>query len=108
VLGGWQACLRGAERELPFVLDARALAVSRVLTLSTAAMGDIAVMDSVVGVGDYAAVVAASEEVDFGGGLRCRVLGLPALIRAKRAAGRRRDLADLPELEALLELKRGQ
>jgi hypothetical protein len=32
------------------------------------------------------------------------VLDLPALIRAKRAAGRLKDKQQLPELEALLEL----
>jgi hypothetical protein len=33
----------------------------------------------------------------------CRVLGLEALIRAKRAAGRPKDLEVIAELEALLE-----
>jgi hypothetical protein len=31
------------------------------------------------------------------------ILDLPSLIRAKRAAGRAKDLAALPELESLLE-----
>ncbi len=35
-----------------------------------------------------------------------KVLRLEALIRAKKAAGRQKDLNALPELEALLELKR--
>ncbi len=105
VLAAWKAHLRGADPGLPFVLDARALATSHVLTLSTAAMGDIDVMDSVAGVGDFAAVLAASAELDVGEGLRCPVLGLPALIRAKRAARRRKDMDQLPELEALLELR---
>ena len=106
VLVAWKAYLRGADPGLPFVIDARALAISHVLTLSTASVGDIDVMDSVGGVGDFAAVLAASEHLDVGDGLRCPVLGLPALIRAKRAARRRKDLDQLPELEALLELTR--
>jgi hypothetical protein len=35
-----------------------------------------------------------------------RVLDLPSLIKAKRAAGRPRDFEHLPELEALLALSR--
>ena len=40
-------------------------------------------------------------------GCRCRCLDLPALIRAKRAAGRPRDLDALAELEALIEERGG-
>jgi predicted nucleotidyltransferase len=67
--------------------------------------GNIDVMDRVAGIGEYAQVVAESEEVQ-GSGMRFRVLTLPALIRAKRAAGRVKDRDQLPELEALLELTR--
>jgi hypothetical protein len=35
-------------------------------------------------------------------GVRCLCLDLPALVRAKRAAGRPKDLEALAELEALL------
>jgi hypothetical protein len=37
-------------------------------------------------------------------GIECRVLSLDALIIAKRAAGRPKDLLVLPELEALREV----
>ena len=37
-------------------------------------------------------------------GLQCLVLSLDALIVAKRAAGRPKDLLVLPELEALREI----
>jgi hypothetical protein len=37
--------------------------------------------------------------------LKCQVLSLQGLIRAKKAAGRKRDLDVLPELEALLDLR---
>jgi len=37
--------------------------------------------------------------------VRFRVLDLPSLIKAKRAAGRPRDFEHLPELEALLALR---
>jgi hypothetical protein len=38
--------------------------------------------------------------------VRFPVLGLPALIRAKRAAGQPKDIAQLPELEALDALRK--
>ena len=38
-------------------------------------------------------------------GYQVRVLSLEALIQAKRAAGRPKDLLVIPELEALLELR---
>jgi hypothetical protein len=41
-----------------------------------------------------------------GGRLRFRILDLPALIAAKRAVGRPKDREQLPELEALRELRR--
>jgi hypothetical protein len=39
-------------------------------------------------------------------GVSFRVLDLPTLIKAKRAAGRPRDFEHLPELEALLQMKK--
>jgi hypothetical protein len=39
-------------------------------------------------------------------GRSVQVLKLEALIEAKRAAGRRKDLLMIPELEALLELRK--
>ena len=52
--------------------------------------------------GAYAEVLAASVQVAlFGRSLT--VLSLEALIRAKQAAGRPKDLFSLPELKALLE-----
>ncbi len=100
----WGAYLRGVEPGLPFVLDARMLRTTPVLMLVTR-QGNIDVMDRVAGVGEFAQVFAESEEVQ-GTGMRFRVLSLPALIRAKRAAGRKKDRDQLPELEALLELTR--
>ena len=103
LLRSWGAYLRGVEPGLPFELDAQALATSHVLTLTTR-LGDVDIMDNVAGIGGYAEVAANAVELDVGDGLRCRILDLPALIRAKRAAGRSKDKQQLPELEALLEL----
>ena len=62
------------------------------------------ILGDVPGVGDLAACEQESEWVDLKG-LRCRVLRLDALIRAKRTAGRQKDLVALPELEALLKMR---
>jgi hypothetical protein len=100
VLAGWGAYLRGVEPGLPFTMDARQLAVSPVMTLTTST-GDLDVMDRVAGVGDFEQVERRSVEVR-GGGVVFRILDLPALVAAKRAAGRPRDRDQLPDLEALL------
>ncbi len=99
----WETYLRGVEAGLPFILDARTLADSAVLTLITRE-GDLDIFARVEGVGDYAACRARSESV-LVEDLEFAVLDLPALIAAKRAASRPKDIEALRELEALLELK---
>jgi predicted nucleotidyltransferase len=74
------------------------------MTLTTD-VGDIDVLDLVPGVGDYRAVVAASERVTIGD-VEFQSLGLEALIASKRAVRRPKDLEQLIELEALLDLRR--
>lgn len=104
LLAAWGAYPRGVGSGLPFMMDAHQLAITPVMTLTTA-LGDLDVMDRVEGVGEFAAVLAESVDVRVGG-VTVRVLAVPALIRAKRASARPKDLAQLPELEALLELRR--
>jgi hypothetical protein len=104
VLSSWDAYPRGVEPNLPFILDDRTLFGAPVLTLTTNE-GDIDVMDRIAGIGDYAAVRLHSHRISALG-VRFRVLDLPSLIKAKRAAGRPRDLDHLPELEAILALSR--
>jgi predicted nucleotidyltransferase len=104
VLVAWHAYLRGVEPGLPWVMDARALRDSPVLTLVTD-LGDIDVMDRVAGVGEYPRVAAAAIDVTVLG-IPIRVLALDALIAAKRAAGRRKDIEAVLELEALREERR--
>ena len=58
-----------------------------------------------LGVGDYDAVVAGAIELEYEG-VVMRALDLPQLIAAKRATRRPKDREQLPELEALLELRR--
>lgn len=105
LLREWRACLRGAPVGLPFVLDARTFRMTPLLTLTTV-KGDLDLLDQVPGVGDYAAAVTGSEPFEIGG-TRFRALSLEALIAAKRAARRRKDLEHLVELEAIQALRDG-
>jgi hypothetical protein len=73
------------------------------MTLTTR-VGNIDVLDNIAGVGRYAEASAASEPCVVGD-TRFKVLSLPALIAAKRAAGRPKDLEHLIELEALENLR---
>ncbi len=93
--------LRGAPEGLPFVWDERTLRQGLNFTLATD-WGDLDLLGEIAGVGDYQHVRAMSVRTGILG-VSCAVLSLPALITAKRAAGRPRDLQALPELEALLE-----
>jgi predicted nucleotidyltransferase len=104
LLAKWQAYPRGVETGLPFIMDDRTLKGAPVLTLTTLE-GDIDVMDRIAGVGGYADVLKRSEKIEALG-VRFRVIDLPSLIKAKRAAGRPRDHEHLPELEALLALRK--
>jgi len=104
VLAGWKAYPRGVETGLPFMMDDRTLRGAPILTLTTTE-GDIDVLDRIAGVGPYADVRKHSEKVSALG-VSFRVLDLPSLIKAKRAAGRPRDFEHLPELEALLALSK--
>lgn len=72
-------------------------------TLSTD-IGDIDLLGEVAGLGEYESVRAASEILEVFD-RKCPVLSLDGLIRSKRAAGRKRDLEVIHELEALRELK---
>lgn len=105
LLAGWNAYPRGVQEGLPFIMDDRTLRNVPVLTLTTKE-GDIDVLDQIAGVGPYSRVREHSEKISALG-VSFRVLDLPSLIKAKRAAGRPRDFDHLPELEALLALSRG-
>ncbi len=103
LLENWESYPRGIERGVPFFMDARQFRTTPIMTLTTRE-GFIDVLDAVKGVGAYAECRERSMEVTaFGIGFR--VLDLPALIDAKRATGRPKDIDQLPELEALLALQ---
>lgn len=94
--------LRGFPDELPFAWDERTLQNGTNFTLKTK-IGEIDMLGEVAGIGDYDAVEKNSIPAKI---YDCdvKILTLDGLIKAKRAAGRTKDLLVLPELEALQEL----
>jgi predicted nucleotidyltransferase len=93
--------LRGAPPGLPFRFDAETLRKGLNFTLTTTA-GPLDLLGEVAGLGGYENALQHSVEVQlFGKAARC--LDLEALLRAKRAAGRPRDLETIAELEAIRE-----
>ncbi len=102
-LSSFQPRLRvaGAAADLPFTFDVRSLEAGSNFTLATTA-GDLDLLGFVTGIGKYPEIEQRSIEIEIFGH-KARVLSLDGLIASKRAAGRKKDLAALPELEALLE-----
>lgn len=93
--------LRGAPANLPFALDAATLQQGLNFTLQSSA-GDLDLLGEVTGLGAFPvvrrlSVVRRIYDRDV------NVLSLEGLERAKRAAGRLKDLVDLEEI---LELRR--
>lgn len=103
ILSEWNAYPRSIERGLPFFMDARQFRTTPIMSLTTDE-GFIDVLDVVNDVGEYSKCRERSLAV-AAFGIRFRVLDLPALIDAKKAAGRPKDVGQLPELEALLALQ---
>jgi hypothetical protein len=88
--------LRGAPDGLPFTVDVPTLSAGMNFTL-TSRVGDIDLLGEILGVGGYAATYRMSVPMTVYG-RSVRVLSLDGLARAKRAAGRLKDLADLAEI----------
>jgi predicted nucleotidyltransferase len=105
-LAPFHPSLRGAPKTLPFRLDAGALKTSSNFTLVTD-VGDLDIFGEVTGLGSYGEAMAFSEQMEIFG-IRCKVLTLEGLIKTKQAVGRAKDLRLLPELEALLEIRKSQ
>lgn len=105
-LAPFHPSLRGAPPDLPFSLDVSAFKSGLNFMLTTD-LGDLDLLGEVTGLGGYAEVLSFSEEMEIFG-MRCKVLSLEGLIKTKRAVGRAKDLRLLPELEALLEIRKSQ
>lgn len=99
----WNAYPREIEPGLPFFMDVRTLRAVPVLTLQTTE-GALDCLDAIKGVGDWKTVRRRSERVEAFG-VTLRILSLDALIDAKRATGRPKDIMQLVELEALRALR---
>lgn len=96
--------LRGAPGDIPFQLDAKTISVGLNFTLITD-WGDVDLLGEISGIGNYNKVLEKSEYVKLFE-VGCHILSIEGLIKAKKAAGRPKDVAHLKELEALLELKK--
>jgi hypothetical protein len=92
---------RNFPENLPYVFDWTTLQQGTNFTFETS-MGDVDLLGEVKGVGSYDDLVPRSLLIDFDG-YSAYLLSIPALITAKRAAGRPKDEAGLRVLEALLE-----
>jgi hypothetical protein len=92
--------LRGAPAGLPFHFDPRAIRAGLNFTLTTA-LGDVDLLGEMTGGGTYEQVLPYCMTLPIFG-RDVTVIGLEALIRAKRAAGRPKDFEAIAELEVLL------
>lgn len=88
---------------VPFIFDLRSLQNGMNFTLTTTA-GEIDLFGEVAGIGHYEDAEKDAQSVVIED-RAYQVLSLAGLIRSKRAAGRRKDLAAIPELEHLLEIE---
>jgi hypothetical protein len=93
--------LRDISPGLPFVWDTGTLRNGSFFTLTTT-LGAVDLLSEVPGLGAFDRVKAASKLVEAFD-RQAWTLDLRGLIAAKKAAGRPKDLAVLPELESLLE-----
>jgi hypothetical protein len=98
--------LRGAPAGLHFSWDSRTIRNGLNFTLVTP-RGDIDLLGEIVGGGAYEQLLEDSLELEIFG-MKALCLGLRALIHAKRAAGRPKDLEAVAELEAVLEERERQ
>ena len=101
VIRPFRPTLRGAPEGLPFVWDERTIKSGLNFTLSTS-LGAIDLLGEVAGGGTYENLEKDTETIHVFG-VDCLCVTLDALIRLKRAAGRRKDLEAIAELEAIRE-----
>lgn len=101
VLRALHARLRGVDEDLPFQLDARALAAGDSFTFMTDA-GDLDILGTPQGTAGYDDLVRTAARTDLDG-LVVLVTSIDDLIRMKRAAGRPKDLIEVEVLAAVRE-----
>ena len=91
--------LRGAPPGLPFRFDQKTIRAGLNFTLTTTA-GPLDLLGDMAGGFDYEVLRDRALEVELFG-RRCKVIDLESLIKAKRAAGRPKDLEVIAELEII-------
>lgn len=96
-----KATLRGAPEGVPFILDAKTLAMGDNFTFNTV-FGPLDCLGHPAGVGGFEEMKASAVSVDLDN-VSVEVASLDDLIRMKRAAGRPKDLAEMEILGALRE-----
>jgi predicted nucleotidyltransferase len=99
-LGDIQPYLRGAPPGLPFDWSAETLEKGLNFTLITT-LGALDLLGEIVGGGGYDQLLPHTIDIEVAGVL-CQCLGVEGLIKAKRAAGRPKDLEVVAELEQIL------
>jgi hypothetical protein len=88
-------------QRLSFLDNPAADVTVRNLYLETS-LGPIDILGSIAGIGEFARVREDSVEIELFG-RRCRVISIEALIRAKEAVGRPKDLLAADELRVIME-----
>lgn len=93
------ARLRGADPNLPFILDGRTIAMGDSFTFLTDC-GSVDVLATPAGTEGYGDLIRNAVKVDLGG-LEVAVASIDDLLRMKRASNRPKDRALIPHLQAL-------
>jgi predicted nucleotidyltransferase len=97
---------RGFPPDLPFAFDERTVQLGSNFTLEVGPES-LDLLGEMSAVGGYEQVIGQAADVTVGS-RSAKALSLEDLIATKTAAGRKKDLAALPELRATLERKRQQ
>ncbi len=95
--------LRGAPPDLPFVLDAKSLALGNNFTLSTLA-DDLDLLGHVEPIGGFEELSKNAESITYNGRLLA-IIGLDDLIRIKRHINRPKDRDSLMHLLAIKRIR---
>lgn len=100
-LAGKNPVHRMTTKRLPLLLTPEQCQGLKNLYLDTDA-GQLDCLGTVLGVGDFEVVRQHSIEIEIDG-VECRLIALDALIQAKKAMGRPRDIEAVRQLEAIKE-----
>lgn len=97
-----KATLRGAPPGLPFLLDAKTIAMGDSFTFETT-VGALDCLGTPAGTRGYPDLIKNATEVELAADVRVNVCSIDDLIRMKRAAGRPKDLMHIELLAAVKE-----